>query len=415
MRILWITNIMFPALCKEMNLPSPVIGGWMYSSAEALIKMDPQLRLAVATVYQGKEYKKIEVGKIVYYLLPLKRSKMVYQSQLEFWWKKVSFDFQPELVHLHGTEYAHGLAFLNACPRIKSVVSIQGLVSVCARYYYAGISVSDMFKNITLRDMIRRDNIFQQKQKFQKQGIIEKSILRKVNHVIGRTSWDRVHSLALNPHIHYHFCNETLRPEFYKHTWKYETCEKHSIFLSQAGYPIKGLHQVLKALPLVLKEFPDTRVYVAGANITGNTSFRERLKLTGYGKYIKSLIRKYKLENKIVFTGLLDMQQMCERYLRSHVFICPSSIENSPNSLGEAQIMGVPCVASYVGGIPDMMSGDEGYLYRFEEVEMLAEQMLKVFRADFTTKKNDVRNIVERHDPQKNVERLMEIYHEICE
>lgn len=68
---------------------------------------------------------------------------------------------------------------------------------------------------------------------------------------------------------------------------------------------------------------------------------------------------------------------MKQEYLNANVFICPSSLENSPNSLGEAQILGTPCLASYVGGIPDMMFGNEGYLYRFEEIEMLAERFVK--------------------------------------
>lgn len=65
---------------------------------------------------------------------------------------------------------------------------------------------------------------------------------------------------------------------------------------------------------------------------------------------------------------------MVKRYLLSNVFICPSTIENSPNSLCEAQLLGVPHIASYVGGTADLMKGNEECLYRFEETEMLAEK-----------------------------------------
>ena len=54
----------------------------------------------------------------------------------------------------------------------------------------------------------------------------------------------------------------------------------------------------------------------------------------------------------------------------------PSSIENSPNSLGEAQLLGVPCIASDVGGVTDMIPNKEcGIIYRFEEVELLAKHI----------------------------------------
>ena len=67
---------------------------------------------------------------------------------------------------------------------------------------------------------------------------------------------------------------------------------------------------------------------------------------------IMSYMRIRELEDKVSFLGPLNAEQMKAEYLRSNVFLCPSSIENSPNSLGEAQMLGVPCVASYVGGIP---------------------------------------------------------------
>ena len=85
-------------------------------------------------------------------------------------------------------------------------------------------------------------------------------------------------------------------------------------------------------------------------------------------------------EGKVFFTGPLDEEKICQRYLRSHVFVCPSSIENSPNSLGEAMILGVPCIASYVGGIPDMLKDrEEGLLYQHNAPYMLAHHICEIF------------------------------------
>ena len=116
-------------------------------------------------------------------------------------------------------------------------------------------------------------------------------------------------------------------------------------------------------MPLILKRFPDTKLYVSGKDILKTDTLKDRLFMTYYSKYIKKMISNLKLEQKIVFTGLLNEKQMCQQYLKSHVFVCPSSIENSPNSLGEAMILGVPCIGSYVGGIPDMLEhGKEGFI-----------------------------------------------------
>ena len=121
---------------------------------------------------------------------------------------------------------------------------------------------------------------------------------------------------------------------------------------------------------------------------------------------------QYDLGERVTFLGPLSTQQMVDEYLNCNVFVCPSSIENSPNSLGEAQILGTPCIASYVGGIPDMMRGNEENLFRFEEVEMLAEKISRVFSDE--EKQTDMSAIAaRRHDPSNNNQQLLSIYHKI--
>ena len=399
---------MLPPICEALNIKVPVTGGWMYSSLKNLQKFD-DLEFAVATVYNGREFVSRLIGNTTYYLLPIgNKNNQRYLPHLEPLWHRVNQEFKPDIIHIHGTEYTQGLAYIRACGNKGVVVSIQGLVSVYERYYLAGILAREIIRNITLRDTLRCDNIFKQKKKFLQRGEYEKEYIRSVKHVIGRTSWDKAHVRAINPDIHYHFCNETLRDEFYKHTWNYESCEKHSIFSSQAGYPIKGLHQLLKAMPLILREYPDTKLYVAGGDITKSKWYR----LSGYASYIKHLIEENGLQNVVNFTGVLSEKDICARYLRSNVFVCPSAIENSPNSLGEAQLLGVPCIAAYVGGIPDMMRGYEGNMYRFEETEMLAEKVCAIFHnSSLSLRRSDEASL--RHNPIRNTERLLSIYQKI--
>lgn len=407
-----------PPLCEKLGLPIPVIGGWMYSSAKRILEIDGGMCLAIATVYKGNVFQKHLVDGVTYYLLPLHGKDMRrYHSCLEAFWRKVSDDFQPDLVHLHGTEFPAGQAFVKACPEVKAVASIQGIVSVYDRYYLGGMRFGDILLNITFRDVVRRNNLWQAQKDFTIRGRYERNTIRMVGHIIGRTSWDKAHSYAINPSAKYHFCNETLRDEFYKHQWRYEDCEKHSIFLSQAHYPIKGLHKVLEALPLVLREYPDTMVYVAGEDVRKLGALKSRIRRSGYGSFIMRQIKRLKLEEHVVFTGALDEQAMCKRYLLSNLFICPSAIENSPNSLGEAQLLGVPCLASYVGGVPDMIPSENcGVMYRFEEVEMMACRICEWFEKSESFDNTEMRRISrERHNPLNNSIRLVEIYKEIIQ
>lgn len=406
MKILWITNIMLPPICEALGVGVPVVGGWMYSSAKRLMESgDIQLSIA-CTSHFGKEFIDKEIDGVRYFVLPLHfRSGAKPHQFMQKYWKQVYEAVQPDVVHLHGTEFAHGLDFIRANGGDKMVVSIQGLVSVYYYYYYGGIRERKIKRYFTLIDVLRRNTMVDGAKSFARRGKIEREILQNVHHIIGRTEWDKAHVWEINPKAEYHFCSETLRDEFYKHTWRYEECERHSIFVSQAGYPIKGLHQIMETLPIVLKYYPDTKVYVAGKDITDKKPW---YRYTGYGKYIRHLIRKYHLQGHVVFTGNLDEKKMCERYLKSNLFVCPSSIENSPNSLGEAQLLAMPYLTSFVGGTKDLVQSNTDSLYRFEERVMLAQKICEIFSK--TTFENNREEVSWRYDAKKNVHDLIEVY-----
>ena len=171
---------------------------------------------------------------------------------------------------------------------------------------------------------------------------------------------------------------------------------------------------LLRAMPLVLRHFPDATIRVAGGDIARTKGGKELLKLSDYGLIIRKLIKNNHLKDHVIFTGSLDSDGMRKEYLLSNVFVCPSSIENSSNSLGEAQLLGVPVIASYVGGIPDMMQGDEAHLYRFEEIEMLAYKICEIFaKGDNVNTELMRKKALTRHDPNINANELLEIYKKI--
>lgn len=416
MKILWITNTIFPEVSKKLGLPVAETGGWMYGLAKLILSI-PGLELGVAATYHGKILMKFEIHRISYYLIP-SESRPIYQKDKEEFWKEVCDEFTPDIVHIHGTEWPHGLTCMQACPALSYVVSIQGLIGVCNRYYFAGISKWEIFKTITFRDILKRDTLFQGQRKFERRGLSELKILQKSRNIIGRTSWDYIHTKTINPSINYHFCNEVLRDSFYSATkWNMENKNQNTIFLSQASYPIKGLHQVIKAVALLKKEFPDIKIRVAGQSITDYNNIWEKIKISGYGAYLRSLIQRWDLWEQIQFTGTLNEEGMVNEYQKAHLFICPSSIENSSNSVGEAQLIGVPTIASYVGGLPNMIiQGESGLLYRFEEVEMLAENIRMVFtnnKLAVQLSQNGINAAEKRHNRQINLDQTIRIYNEV--
>ncbi|MCY1723259.1 glycosyltransferase family 4 protein [Prolixibacteraceae bacterium Z1-6] len=413
MKVLWITNTPFPEVYSELKIQASVTVGYVSSAAQSLFYQGNNIKLAVASCSFVNKFTQINKNGITHFIIPYKIGENLNHRKNAIFWQRIKNEFQPDIIHIHGTEYSHSYAFVKACGPENVLVSIQGLVSAITRYYFADIKLSEIIKSITLRDIVRLDTMFHHYREMSKRSASEISLIKEIDHISGRTSWDRDHSLAINPNINYHFCNESLRQSFYERQWSINRCRRNSIFLSQAYYPIKGFHKFIKALPMVLKYFPDTKVYVAGNNFFTNRG----LKINGYGKYINTLIGKLKLTGYIHFLGLLTEETMCQQYIDSHLFISSSAIENSPNSVGEAQILGVPCIASYAGGTPDMIEhGKDGLLYRFEEIEMLASHICKVFSDDQLAQelsKNGRISAGERHNRAKNGKQLYQIYSNI--
>lgn len=341
----------------------------------------------------------------------------IYQPDLEKLFRVELRSYKPDVIHSWGTEYAHTHAMVNAAEKEqmlpKIVASIQGLCSVCARHYTEGIPYS-VQKRSTFRDFVRRDNILQQQQKFALRGEQEIAALKKLRHVIGRTDWDKACVMQINPELTYHFCNETLREEFYQGEWQYENCKKHRIFASSCAYPIKGFHNLLEAFSIVLEKYPDAILAVPGKDFRKVDTLRKRLRENSYNRYLRSLVHKFNLEDKIEILGGLSAEQMKQQYLQANVFALPSSIENSPNSLGEAMLLGVPCVASDVGGVSTMMRhGQEGFVYQATAPYMLAYYMDRVFSMEDraqTPGRAAAEHACATHDPQKNLTDLLGIY-----
>lgn len=412
MNVLLITFNYFPDIAKELRLNAGVNGGWVYALTKSVLEINSKIKLGVATPYSGREFKIHKINGINYYLIPSSSNK-TYNTHLEPIWIEVKEHFNPDIIHIYGSEYPFALSYLKACGSKGVVLTIQGLVSVIEKYYLAGMSNFDIRRNITIRDILRMDTLFSQKKNMKKRGVYEVELIKNIKHAISCTDWDKAHTSALNPDLMFHYCNYTLRDSFYKNKWNYENCEKYSIIVSQGYYPLKGLHQLLFALPIVIKRFPETKVYVVGVKCINSNRF----KINGYGKYVKSIIGKLGLEKYISFVGPLNEDNLTKKLLDCNVFVSPSSIENHSIATGEAQILGVPTISSFVGGLSHTIThGITGLLYRFDEPELLAWEICKLFSDPQLMSQISENGIIaakERHDPLKNAKALNDAYAKI--
>ncbi len=429
MRVLWLCNIMLPFIAKSLGQKIVVKEGWLSGLASKLMVNQERNDITLAICFPASEnlnmvkgdtslFVKNKAQGIEYYIF---REDTLhpenYDAGLEESLGAIIRDFEPDLVHIFGTEYPHTLACVKAFDHPeRTLIGIQGLCSAIAEVYMADLPYS-VQKKKTFRDILKKDGLFDQQAKFAKRGEYEKEALALVGHVTGRTDFDREMTKKFAPNAKYHFMNETLRSDFYHDTWSIDRIERYSLFLSQGNYPIKGLHYVIDILPEIIEEFEETVVYVAGDVITANDSIKDKIKISGYGKFLLSQIKKNKLQDHVRFVGRLQSDRMCARFLKTHVFLCPSAIENSPNSVGEAMLLGVPVVSADVGGVHNLVDdGRDGILYPKDKPKRLKDSILRIFEDDklaVLLSSNAKAHALRTHDPDTNYRRLLDIYRAI--
>lgn len=422
--VLWVTNAPTSRIADHLGICGRETTGWLTGYADALADRS-DLRLTIAfPLLDGKErvtgeidgirYASFHQGKLCGMLsVPVNRVTTLARRHLQ----QAIDETNPLVLHVFGTEYEHSLVAAKLFGRpSRTLVHIQGLISAIADHYCSGLDPG-VLTRFALSNIVR-GNILRQKKQFQVRGAMERELLRYVENVSGRTEWDEACVKLINRNIEYYLCNECLRQEFYCHSWEFSECEKHSLFISQASYPIKGFHFVIAALPRIVECFPDAHLYVAGNDFTNTRGLRSKLKISSYGLHIKDLIRRNKLEDRVTFTGFLNAKQMCQRYLKANVFVSASTIENSPNSLGEAMILGVPSVASDVGGVRSMFThGADGFTYQYDDPNMLAHYVCRIFDdPGLATRlsRNARLHALSTHDKKRNAKTLMTIYRAIA-
>jgi glycosyltransferase involved in cell wall biosynthesis len=197
---------------------------------------------------------------------------------------------------------------------------------------------------------------------------------------------------------------EILRPEFRAAQWRLPRCEPHTIIFTNAGEPRRGAETLLRALPIVRREFPDARLLLGGGIGTRH----------GYERYLRRTIAAGGLSSCVEFLGYLDAPAMARALTRAHVFAIASFLENSPNSLCEAMQTGMPCVASYAGGIPSLVEHNRtGLLFPPGDAPLLASAILRIFRDGALAERLGKAARAEataRHDPDAVVSQLLGAY-----
>ncbi len=415
MRILWITatagNYQSPHSCGGGYNG----GGWISSMQYELAKCD-DIKLGIAFCRNG-EPAKVEQDGVFYYPIPhhtkSKKDKIIDLFKLndttrdEVLWpyyeqkfKEVIEDFKPDVIHIFGSELYHGLA-ARVAGNIPMVLHIQGLLSLYIyillppgfsrrEYIMSGKGLKGKFHHLQYLAYWKR-SVYR-----------EKAILNTVFNVIGRTDWDRQAMAVLNPKAKYYYGGEILRDVFYEaRERQFPNVPTITTTISFPTY--KGYDVILKVAYILKNELHLDFQW----NVYGNID----------PEFMEKHIGLRHQDLNINLCGVASAKTLRDALLSSTMYFHSSYIENSPNSVGEAQMVGVPVVASRVGGTDSMVEhGKTGFLYPVTDPYMAAyciKRLIDNKEENIAIGKKAREIALVRHDKRQIVEELLDVYEQI--
>jgi glycosyltransferase involved in cell wall biosynthesis len=374
MKVLWFTNTFIPVKDQSKKDSLRHSGGWMLALCQAIGELYPGNSLAIASTGPVNALEHYNSGGKDCFVVPMQnKNSMRQQKKALKVCTQIVEEWEPDVIHIHGTERFFGLLSARNLISVPTVISIQGLVIPYAEWYH-------FFGNRSFLDIVRlhrfielplKRGLFWDYKRFKKLARNEHEILVGNRHFMGRTDWDRTHLLSINKDAVYYHVGEMLREPFWQTRWNNENFQRHYLFFINPGHPRKGVETLFEAADILKSEYPGLVVAVAGA--ISNRS--------GYGLFIKKEMQKR--QDYVVHLGSLNAKEIASELSRSHVFVSPSYIENSSNAVCEAQLVGAPVVASYTGGLTSLIEdGQTGLFFPPGDAPILALMIKRIFESD---------------------------------
>lgn len=146
----------------------------------------------------------------------------------------------------------------------------------------------------------------------------------------------------------------------------------------------KGVFDILKAIPLVIKEEKNIKFIFGGCS-----SNEEEIK-------ILEIIKSQHLENYTAFIGEYTDKNKAEIYGSADIFILPSYAEGLPISMLDAMASGLPIISTRVAAIPEVIDDRvNGFLIEPGDYKALAERIL-ILTKDRNLRKKMGKNNIEK-------------------
>ena len=225
-----------------------------------------------------------------------------------------------------------------------------------------------------------------------------------VRDVSCRTAWDTAVSRRLSPGCHVHINWEIIRPAFFALNAAAapapEPGRPQLLFLGGTQV-LKGYRETLAAFHLIRQQIPAKLVIVGQTQPERIRRCIRRRHLTAIGPDDLELRRMQSMD---------ELQKLMQE---SFCLLHPSYIDNSPNTVCEAQVAGLPVVVTLVGGVGSLVEHERTGLAARLDPRDIADQVLRLYHDEALRQRlsqEAMRVARVRHDPATITQRTLDIY-----
>lgn len=378
MKVLWLSSA--NTLFNEKGDRAYNGKGWIASLQETVTAYCPDIELAVAFI-SAEGGSPVTADGVTYYRFG-KRSPEGFRKLIHNWTggrfrenydpdiRRAIESFQPDVVQVFGCEsrLSSGIVSIKGVP---VAAHIQGILSECLKVFRPkDMRDSDFILPGTfINEAILRNGYIRLYEDYWERAVLESWYLSALKFAFGRTDWDRKIIRERSGAEYFHI-DEVLRDSFYAAagSWKDKPGshgKRLSIMSTISDAPYKGLDVIMKCADILKKRGFETDWKVAG--------IRPDCHLIGIFE------RKYRIscrESGIRFLGIMDPDGLISAMHESSLYVHPSYVDNSPNSVCEAQMTGMPVIAAAAGGVPTIVEDRKtGLLFDPGDAASLAERI----------------------------------------
>lgn len=283
-----------------------------------------------------------------------------------------------DIIHMHETTFVHSLRVLfNKKPKI---LNVHGLIKVEIEF--------------------RQSNTLKRKYRLWRENKIENFILKHSKNIIVDTEYVKK-SILPYTNANVYVIPIGIDDSFFSIQDK---PIKNKLISVGVINQRKGYLGILKAIKIVKEKFNDISY-----EIIGNVNDKE------YYFQLTKFINENNLQENVKIFNNLSNEEVKEKLSKANIFILNSQEESQGIAICEAMACGKPIIASNRGGIPNVVSEKEGFLFGYDDFENIAKTIINLIENENLRNElsKNAKEKAKNYSWQKISKEILKVYKEV--